>query len=98
MYYFWFCIQFHDGHLTYPTSIHDLIPFFTNLWNHVRDFAAPNYHAVVVYLGYVVFSAILSMTMPGPIVKGLPVPSLNFQRLEYLCNGVSSFYLTLVTR
>eukprot|EP00842_Homolaphlyctis_polyrhiza_P001692 jgi/Hompol1/2523/HPOL_000078-RA len=34
--------------------------------------------------------------MPGPTVKGLPVPSLHNRQLEYLCNGVSSFYVTLV--
>lgn len=77
MYYFWFCIEFHDGHLTYPTSVKDIFPYFLNLLQHVRQHAAPNTHAIVVYLGYVVFSAILSMTMPGPIVKGLPVPSLS---------------------
>lgn len=31
----------------------------------------------------------------GPIVKGLPIPSMNNQKLDYRCNGLSSWYLTL---
>eukprot|EP00638_Chattonella_subsalsa_P009821 CAMPEP_0117771182 /NCGR_PEP_ID=MMETSP0947-20121206/24301_1 /TAXON_ID=44440 /ORGANISM="Chattonella subsalsa, Strain CCMP2191" /LENGTH=318 /DNA_ID=CAMNT_0005596471 /DNA_START=244 /DNA_END=1197 /DNA_ORIENTATION=- len=34
--------------------------------------------------------------MPGPVIQGLPVPSLNNKKLDYLCNGVSSWYLTLI--
>ena len=34
---------------------------------------------------------------PGPIVKGLPIPSLKGKQLDYKCNGVSSFYATLIT-
>ncbi|CAG8597465.1 18166_t:CDS:2 [Acaulospora morrowiae] len=34
---------------------------------------------------------------PGPIVKGLPVPSLEGKQLDYLCNGFFSLYATIAT-
>ena len=33
--------------------------------------------------------------MPGPIIKGLPVPSENNKQYSYLCNALYSWYFTL---
>ncbi|KAG1540173.1 hypothetical protein G6F50_014401 [Rhizopus delemar] len=46
-------------------------------------------------MGFVVYSAICAYFMPGPVVQGLPLPSLKGNTLKYLCNGLSSWYLTL---
>jgi delta24(24(1))-sterol reductase len=34
--------------------------------------------------------------MPGVVLNGLPVPSLNYECLPYLCNALSSWYFTLI--
>jgi len=33
--------------------------------------------------------------MPGPIIKGRPVPSDNNKQYSYLCNALYSWYFTL---
>ena len=39
--------------------------------------AMPTYQSVLVYWGFMVIQIILAFVMPGPIIKGLPVPSYN---------------------
>ncbi|TPX37197.1 hypothetical protein SmJEL517_g00818 [Synchytrium microbalum] len=97
MYYFWICLEYYNGAMAHPSSLDDIVPFLQRMGHHVVKGAPPTVFSVSVYVGYILFSAFLSMTMPGPIVKGLPVPSLGYKQLDYLCNGVSSFYVTLVT-
>ncbi|KAL2912476.1 C-24(28) sterol reductase [Polyrhizophydium stewartii] len=97
MFYMWACLEFYEGALVVPASLSDIGPFFGRLAAHVAERAAPTAWAWAVYWAFVVFEALLAVTMPGPVVKGLPVPALNNRQLEYLCNGVSSFYVTLVT-
>lgn len=36
------------------------------------------------------------MILPGPNVKGLPIPHEGGRQLNYKCNGVVSVYLTYV--
>mmetsp|Transcript_7903 Transcript_7903/g.11048 ORF Transcript_7903/g.11048 Transcript_7903/m.11048 type:complete len:438 (+) Transcript_7903:46-1359(+) len=96
MYYYWICLTFYKGQGQYPTSLDEVKPFFSTMWGHVKEDAFPTIYGGQIYLGFTVFQAILSMIMPGPIIKGLPVPSLGGRQLDYLCNGVSSWYLTLI--
>eukprot|EP00638_Chattonella_subsalsa_P020322 CAMPEP_0117870340 /NCGR_PEP_ID=MMETSP0950-20121206/9785_1 /TAXON_ID=44440 /ORGANISM="Chattonella subsalsa, Strain CCMP2191" /LENGTH=417 /DNA_ID=CAMNT_0005722615 /DNA_START=32 /DNA_END=1282 /DNA_ORIENTATION=- len=96
MYYYWICLQYYDGQSQYPTSLDDIKPFFARMWNHMKSDAFPTVYGGQIYLGFCLFQAILAVTMPGPVIQGLPVPSLNNKKLDYLCNGVSSWYLTLI--
>ncbi|KAG1151691.1 hypothetical protein G6F37_004118 [Rhizopus arrhizus] len=93
MYYFWFCLEYHQGQLVYPTE--SMWTFIDDMINKVKLGAYPSEYAIKVYMGYVLFSFILAYVMPGPQVEGLPVPSLKGKKLTYLCNGLSSWYLTL---
>jgi Delta24(24(1))-sterol reductase len=95
MYYFWTCLKFYNGALQYPRSVSEVKPFFEIMLNHVIHGAYPTQYAVVVYVGFTLFQALLSVIMPGVWVKGLPVPSENNKQLDYLCNGVSAWYVTL---
>ncbi|KAI7904016.1 ergosterol biosynthesis ERG4/ERG24 [Cokeromyces recurvatus] len=96
MYYFWICLEYHQGHLIYPTHLSEFKPWFIQeIWTKIVQDAYPTRWAIQTYMGYVVFSFILAYVMPGPIVEGLPIPSLNGKRLKYLCNGLSSWYFTL---
>ena len=72
-----------------------------NTYAHYLDQPQTHKHvnrtAAAIYLGYVVYSAVLAAFWPGPVVMGLPIPSENNRQLPYVCNGVSSFYTTLLT-
>ena len=55
----------------------------------------PTYSSVLVYWGFMILQIILAFIMPGPIIKGLPVPSENNKQYSYLCNALYSWYFTL---
>eukprot|EP01083_Nonionella_stella_P028919 79698_1 len=55
----------------------------------------PTQRAMVIYLSFNVFQWMTASKLPGIKVMGLPVPSLGGQQLEYLCNGISSWYVDL---
>jgi len=95
MYYYWVCLEFNKGVTKFPSSFDDIYPFLSQFWHHIKSDAFPTLYGGKIYLGFCLFQAILAVTMPGPVVKGLPVPSIGNKQLEYLCNGVSSWYLTL---
>ncbi|GAN06763.1 ERG4/ERG24 ergosterol biosynthesis protein [Mucor ambiguus] len=96
MYYFWVCLEFHQGRLIYPSDLSQWKSWVVHeIWDKVKMGAYPSTWATQTYMGYVLFSFVLANVMPGPVVEGLPIPSLNGNRLKYLCNGLSSWYLTL---
>lgn len=80
MYYFWFCLEYHQGQLVYPTE--SLWTFIDDMINKVKLGAYPSEYAIKVYMGYVLFSFILAYVMPGPEVEGLPVPSLKGKKVR----------------
>lgn len=57
--------------------------------------AMPTTQSVLVYWGFMVLQLILAYILPGPVVKGLPVPSENNKQYDYLCNALYSWYFTL---
>src|SRR5687768_1436924 len=79
----WSCLEFHQGRLVFPTTVDAISAFVSRFYTHMTLDAAPTPYAAKVYLLFCLFQAILAMTLPGPIVKGLPVPSLGGKRLEY---------------
>eukprot|EP01116_Phalansterium_solitarium_P014701 TRINITY_DN32498_c0_g1_i1.p1 TRINITY_DN32498_c0_g1~~TRINITY_DN32498_c0_g1_i1.p1 ORF type:complete len:479 (+),score=188.73 TRINITY_DN32498_c0_g1_i1:123-1559(+) len=91
MYYLWGCLEFNQGHLIIPRSQSELIAVASR----IADKAAPTAYACTIYLTFVAFQAFLAVVMPGPVVKGLPIPSENNRQLDYVCNGVASWYATL---
>lgn len=98
MYYFWVCLEFHEGKLLVPAAFtyeafKDV--FYDEFWVRITTDAFPTVYAAQIYLGSTLLSAIFAYVMPGPIIQGLPVPSLNGETLSYLCNGLYSWYATL---
>eukprot|EP01012_Entosiphon_sulcatum_P025037 TRINITY_DN3029_c0_g1_i1.p1 TRINITY_DN3029_c0_g1~~TRINITY_DN3029_c0_g1_i1.p1 ORF type:complete len:481 (+),score=102.93 TRINITY_DN3029_c0_g1_i1:27-1445(+) len=96
MYYTWICIEFYGGTLAHPDGFLDVFPWVGRMWGHFLDRASPTWYATKVYLLYVLFQYVAAYVLPGPVVKGLPVPSLGNVQLEYLCNGVTAWYATVV--
>uniref|UniRef100_A0A6B2L5L0 Delta(24(24(1)))-sterol reductase n=1 Tax=Arcella intermedia TaxID=1963864 RepID=A0A6B2L5L0_9EUKA len=75
----------------------DVPSFFSRMWGHVTTSAAPTPFAIAVYCGFIAFQALLAIFVPGFEVHGLPVPSEGNVSLPYRCNGVPSWYITLIT-
>lgn len=78
MYYFWVCLEYYQGTLITPTSYtkEGLVEFVSLIVTKVKTGAAPTPVAIKIYMGFVVYSAICAYFMPGPVVQGLPLPSL----------------------
>ncbi|KAK4518736.1 uncharacterized protein ATC70_008958 [Mucor velutinosus] len=98
MYYFWICLEYHQGHLITPASYtkDGIMQFLSEeILAKIAVGAYPTFTAVKIYMGFVVYSFLCAYFMPGPVVNGLPLPSLKGGKLPYLCNALSSWYLTL---
>lgn len=89
MSYLYICLTSHAGHLINPFQ-------HTSFWSDGLPSIYPNTRAIAIYLGFNIFQYISAATLPGVTVLGLPVPSLGGKQLEYLCNGVATWYLDLV--
>ena len=79
MYYFWICLEYHQGHIITPTSYtkDGIIQFLSEeILAKIALGALPTLTSVKIYMGFVVYSFICAYFMPGPIVNGLPLPSL----------------------
>ncbi|KAG9090121.1 C-24(28) sterol reductase [Ceratobasidium sp. UAMH 11750] len=66
------------------------------MWGHVVQDAYPTHHAFNMYTRLMIFQLTLAFVTPG-YIQGLPIPLLNYKTLQYNCNAISSFYVTLVT-
>lgn len=88
MSYMFICLALHHGRLRSPLEV--------DFWLEGLPSIRPNTRATIIYMGFTVFQYITAASMPGIKVYGLPVPSLGGKQLEYLCNGVATWYLDLV--
>lgn len=79
MYYFWVSLEYHQGKIYLPTAFtKDAIVQFVleEVVAKVKEGAAPTWVATKIYMGFVLYSAICAYVMPGPVINGLPLPSL----------------------
>lgn len=88
MCYLYVCLAVHNGHLQDPMR--------WEFWERGALTIFPTQRAIAIYMSFTVFQYITAATMPGIKVMGLPVPSLGGKQLEYLCNGVATWYVDLV--
>src|SRR4051812_45048716 len=52
MYYFWVCLEYHQGRLIYPTSLDNIVPFVRDeIWVKILEGAYPTLYAAQIYLG-----------------------------------------------
>lgn len=97
LYYLWTSINYYQGGLPLPTSVEDIFPFCGRFFRQIIEHATPTLYALKIYAGFILFQLFLAYVMPGSWVKGLPVPSENNRQYQYLCNGITSWYVTLFT-
>lgn len=88
MSYMFICLALHQGRLPNPLQL--------EFWKEGIPAITPTARATAIYLTFTVFQYITAATLPGIKVLGLPVPSLGGKQLEYLCNGVATWYFDLV--
>ena len=91
LYYLFISLHVYDGSLFLPwMRVEEHIQF-------ICDKMAPNLETFAVYLTFMAMQTIFAWFLPGFKVEGLPVPSLNGEKLVYNCNGYSSWWLTQIT-
>jgi delta24(24(1))-sterol reductase len=95
MLYLWIAWRFYDGALFYPAGIADVGPFFARIWDLIATHAAPTWGTFAIYWTFLVVEGLMAAYLPGLRIKGLPIPSRGGIRLEYRCNGITAWYLTL---
>lgn len=87
MLYLWISLEYYQGGLYIP-DIHALGQQLSR--------AIPTIPTVCMYWGFMLLQIVLAYVMPGPVIKGLPVPSENGKQYSYLCNALYSWYFTLM--
>ncbi|GAA97491.1 hypothetical protein E5Q_04169 [Mixia osmundae IAM 14324] len=98
MYYMWISLVFYQGKIVMPAAfdLKSVASFARTMAFLVRTHAAPTFKGLQIYGGLVVSQIVLALVVPGYQQEGLPVPSLNFQKLNYNCNALGCWYLTLI--
>lgn len=66
MLYLWLSLEYYQGGL--------FVPDFKTLSDQLEK-AMPSWQTVLVYWGFMILQLVLNYVMPGPVLKGLPVPS-----------------------
>jgi Delta24(24(1))-sterol reductase len=95
MYYLWICLEFFEGGLFVPSSAESVASFVLQYFSYIYNYAYPTAEAVVTFLSFFFLQVVLALLLPGPRVKGLPVPSEGNKAHTYKCNAVWCWYFTL---
>jgi len=88
-FYFALSLRYNSGGFYYPSSLNALIQNF-------KETCSPTWSAFFLYTGFCLLQLIFAAILPGPEVKGLPVPTENNRQYIYKCNALASWYITLV--
>lgn len=86
VYYLWICVTYYEGALAFPGDLGQ----WRRFWSHVSP---PTWSAAAIYGIWFLSQAALQVWMPGPLVRGMPLP--DGRRLEYRMNGMATFLLTI---
>jgi delta24(24(1))-sterol reductase len=87
-YYLWYCVEYNNSGVAVPSA---------QMLSTIVEAATPTKKAAAIYLGYVLFEALLALLIPGLFINGLPLAHLKGKRLVYNCNAIQSWYITLIT-
>ncbi|GKY97294.1 hypothetical protein MPSEU_000687800 [Mayamaea pseudoterrestris] len=84
-YYLWWAAEFNRGCLGNPFPL-DAV---------VIQKATPNVTSVIMYSTFIIYTLICAAALPGVTVTGYKIPSENNRRLQYNCNGLASWYVSI---
>ncbi|KAL0478864.1 ergosterol biosynthesis protein [Acrasis kona] len=85
-YYLWYCVEYCGSNVTAPSL---------QMVEHLLKVAQPTLKGTSIYLGFISFEAILASFIPGFISYGLPLKHQGNKKLQYNCNAIQSWYITL---
>ena len=97
MYYMWVGATYYEG--KFPTRSSPDEPWMDFVEHLVRlcyEGAFPHAKAWLIYWTFFILQSIFYLTLPGVYSKGKPLPHMGNEQLLYYCNGVWSFYTTIV--
>jgi len=97
MWYFWVGQVYYNSQLPLPATGQMWGDFVLDVVSKAKVCAAPNLRAWVVYWSFLLYQTFLYVTLPGVWTKGDPVAHRGNICLDYYCNAVWSFYVTLAT-
>ena len=89
LYYVYYCLMHNNGDLWMPRSLDELSEAMTA----VARSAAPSWTAAGLYFGFLGIEVILALVAPGLKLNGRP--DEQGRVLQYNCNAVVSWYVTL---
>lgn len=95
VYYCWICLTYYEGGVAYPSGLSDVLPFVRRMCGHIAEGASPTIFACKIYWGFLVFEAFLQYVCPGVMVKGLKLEHEGGKQLDYNCNALQAWYITL---
>lgn len=101
LYYLWISWKFYDSTLLYPASLSQAGSWLSQMTSLVVTHATPNTEAWLTYWAFLVLQAFLYMAIPagtvlgGVKMKGMAIPHLNNAKLEYNCNGIITWYISI---
>ncbi|ODV64425.1 delta(24(24(1)))-sterol reductase [Ascoidea rubescens DSM 1968] len=97
MWYMWISAEFYKGAPAWPAKDETFPQFLKHLY---FDFfipnAVPDFRTWRIFLTFIFTQAVFYYTLPGFWTKGQPLKHLNNKQLDYFCNAVFSFYLSIV--
>jgi len=95
MWYMWIGATYYDGKFPSEPNM-TWGEFGKHMAELVYTGAFPHLKAWAIYWVFFVFQGVLYLTMPGVYSTGKPLLHEGGRQLRYYCNGVTSFYLTIV--
>ena len=95
MWYMWIGATYYDGKFPSEPSM-SWSAFGRHLANLAYAGAYPSLKAWIIYWAFLIFQAVLYLTLPGVYSAGKPLPHEDGRQLRYYCNAVWSFYTTII--
>ena len=95
MWYMWIGASYYDGKIPSEPTL-SWSAYGKLLFKLAYTGAFPSLKAWAIYWTFLVFQAILYLTMPGVYSSGKPLPHERGKQLRYYCNGVYSLDFSVV--
>lgn len=97
MWYLWVGQSFYDGQFPLPAKGQPIGDFVMDTVNKAIECSRPTLRAWVAYWVFLAYQCVLYITLPGIWAKGNPIFHRDNIRLDYFCNAISAFWVTVFT-
>ncbi|KAI5819076.1 ergosterol biosynthesis ERG4/ERG24 [Pyronema omphalodes] len=97
MWYMWIGQAYYNSQLPWPEPGQPIVDFVKDLYVKATICAYPTLKAWFVYWAFLAYQCVLYIVLPGVWAKGNPIPHRDNIRLDYFCNALWSFWVTVFT-